>query len=63
MGVTMDALLNGFNRCYSRCHDRMGVKTTYTGQEDQETLVEMENSIFCEFTNLVADYCCFWADC
>ena len=39
------------------------LKTTYTGQEDHETLVEIENSIFCEFTNLVADYCCFWADC
>ena len=40
MGVTIDALLNGFNRCYSRCQNRMGVKTTYTGQEDYETLVE-----------------------
>ena len=63
MGVTMDVALNGFNRCCSGCYDRMGVKTTYTGQEDQEPLVDTENSIFCEFTNLKADYCCFWADC
>ena len=56
----MDVALNGFNRCCSGCYDRMGVKTAYTGQEDQETLVDTENSIFCEFTNLEADYCCFW---
>ena len=60
MGVTMDVALDGFNRCCNGCYDRMGVKTTYTGQEDQETLVDTENSIFCEFTNLEADYCCFW---
>ena len=63
MGVMMDVALNGFNRCCSGCYDKMGVKTAYTGQEDQETLVDTENSIFCEFTNLEADYCCFWADC
>ena len=60
MGVTMDVALNGFNRCCSGCYDRMGVKTTYTGQEEQEPPVDTENSIFCEFTNLEADYCCFW---
>ena len=60
MGVTMDVALDGFNRCCGGCYYRMGVITTYTGQEDQETLVDTENSIFCEFTNLEADYCCFW---
>ena len=40
MGVTMDVALDGFNRCCSGCYDRMGVKTTYTGQEDQEALVD-----------------------
>ena len=28
----------------------MGVKTTYTGLKEQETLIDMENSIFCEST-------------
>ena len=49
MGVTMDVALDGFNRCCSGCYDRMGVKTAYTGQEDQETLVDTKDSIFCEF--------------
>ena len=29
-----------------------GVKTTYTGLEEQETLIDMENNIFCESTKL-----------
>ena len=28
----------------------MGVNTTYTRLEEQETLIDMENSIFCEST-------------
>ena len=39
------------------------VLAAYTGQKDQETLVDKEDSIFCEFTNLKANYCCFGADC
>ena len=34
----------------------MGVKTTYTGLEEQEILIDMENSIFCESTNSEVDY-------
>ena len=30
----------------------MGVKTNYTGLEEKETLIDMENSIFCESTKL-----------
>ena len=63
MGITIDAAMNGFNGCCSGCYDKIGVKITYTGQEVQETLVDAESSIFCEFTNLEVDYCCFWADC
>ena len=42
MGVMMDVALDSFNRCCSGCYDRMGVKTTYTGLKEQETLIDME---------------------
>ena len=60
------------NGCYDGCCtgrfqqmmqwvlQQIGCQTAYTGQKDQETLVDKEDSIFCEFTNLEADYCCFW---
>ena len=48
MGVAFDDI----NRCYNGCQLMMGVKTTYTGQKEQETLIDMENSIFCESTKL-----------
>ena len=43
MGATMDVAMNDVNRCCNRCQNTLGVKTTYTGLEEQETLMDMED--------------------
>ena len=56
MGATTDAVYEDINRCYNGCQMTTGVNTTYTELEEQETLIDMENSIFCESTNSEVDY-------
>ena len=63
MGTTTDAGYEDINRCYNGCWMMTGVNTTYTELEEQETLIDMENSIFCESTNSEADYILFFGDC
>ena len=43
-------MCNDINRGYNGCQMMTGVNTTYTGLEEQETLIDMENNIFCEST-------------
>ena len=50
MGDVMDVAFDDINRCYNGCQMTTGVNTTYTGLEEQETLIDMENNIFCEST-------------
>ena len=56
MGDVVDVAFDDINRCCNGCQVMMGVNTTYTGLEEQETLIDMENSIFCESTNSEVDY-------
>ena len=41
----------------------MGVKTTYTGLEEYETLIDMENNIFCESTKFEGGLLSGFWDC
>ena len=59
----VDVAFDDINRCCNGCQVMMGVNTTYTGLEEQETLIDMENSIFCESTNSEVDYILFFGDC
>ena len=42
MGDEMGVAFDDINRCYNGCQMMMGVKTTYTGLKEQETLIDME---------------------
>ena len=50
MGDEVGVVFDDINRCYNGCQKTTGVNTTYTGLEEQETLIDMENNIFCEST-------------
>ena len=63
LGDVVGVVFNDINRCYKGCQMKTGVNTTYTGLEEQETLIDMENNIFCESTNSEADYILFFGDC
>ena len=52
LGNVVGVVCNDINRCYNGCQMMTGVNTTYTGLEEQETLIDMENNIFCESTKL-----------
>ena len=56
MGDEVGVVFDDINRCYNGCQMTTGVNTTYTGLEEQETLIDMENNIFCESTNSEVDY-------
>ena len=60
MGDVVDVAIDDINRWCNGCQVMMGVNTTYTGLEEQETLIDMENSIFCESTNSEVDYILFF---
>ena len=42
MGDVVDVAFDDINRCCNGCQIMMGVKTTYTGLKEQETLIDME---------------------
>ena len=42
MGDEVGVAFDDINRCYNGCQMMMGVKTTYTGLKEQETLIDME---------------------
>ena len=42
MGDEVGVVFDDINRCYNGCQMMMGVKTTYTGLKEQETLIDME---------------------
>ena len=42
LGDVMGDVRNNVNRCYTGWLMVMGVKTTYTGLEEQETLIDVE---------------------
>ena len=63
MGDEVGVVFDDINRCYNGCQMTTGVNTTYTGLEEQETLIDMENNIFCESTKLKGElHSGFW-DC
>ena len=42
LGDVVGVVCNDINRCYNGCQMMTGVNTTYTGLEEQETLIDVE---------------------
>ena len=59
----MGDVRNNVNRCYTGWLMVMGVKTTYTGLEEHETLIDVEQYFFVNPQNLEADYFLGFWDC